>query len=290
MNELLSTLIAISVPLFAVSSMLTVGFRYTVREIIEPLRDIPGVITALLANFVLVPLLAAGILQLIRLDRPFAIGLLIVATAAGAPLVIKLTVLARDDVAFAASMLVLLLLITIIYMPLVVPRIAAEASVSAMSIARPLILTMLLPLLIAFGVKAFLPRWAEALLPYARMLTNIALYVMLVSTLLANSNEVVSVFGTGAILASFLLIGGAFAIGYLVGTFDKHEKVVLGFATAQRNFAAAIVVAVQSFTGSGVLVMTIVCSTVAMLFLPLAGLIGKYRAKSTHTQEQSVTS
>lgn len=285
MDGLLSTLIAVSVPVFAVSSMLTVGLRYTVHEVIKPLRDIPGVITALVANFVLVPLLAVGILQVIRLDRPFAIGLVIVATAAGAPLVIKLTILARDDVAFAASMLVLLLLITMIYMPLVVPRIAAEGSVSVMSIARPLMLTMLLPLMIAFVVKAFLPRWAEALLPYARMVTNIALYVMLVSTLLANFDEVVSVFGTGAILASLILISGAFGIGYLVGTFDKREKVVLGFATAQRNFAAAIVVAVQSFTDSGVLVMTIVCSTIAMLFLPLAGLMGRYRAKSIHTQE-----
>ena len=290
MNELLSILIAISVPVFAVTSMLTVGFRYTVHEVVKPLRDIPGVITALVANFVLVPLLALGILQVLRLGRPFAIGLIIVATAAGAPLVIKLTMLARDDVAFAASMLVLLLLITIIYMPLVVPRIAAEASVSAMSIARPLILTMLLPLLIAFVVKAFLPRWAEALLPYAGLITNIALYVMLVSTLLANFNEVVSVFGTGAILASFFLIGGAFAIGYLLGTFDKREKVVLGFATAQRNFAAAIVVAVQSFTDSGVLVMAIVCSTVAMLLLPFARLMGSYRAKSTQTQERTVIS
>jgi predicted Na+-dependent transporter len=42
---------------FAVTSMLSVGFSYTFRKIIEPLRNLRGVLVALLANFVLVPVL-----------------------------------------------------------------------------------------------------------------------------------------------------------------------------------------------------------------------------------------
>ena len=85
MQELLSTLLGIAIPLFAVSSMLSVGFRYTVREIVEPLRDIPGVITAIVANFLLVPLFAVEIIRFLALDEPMAIGLAIVASAAGSP-------------------------------------------------------------------------------------------------------------------------------------------------------------------------------------------------------------
>jgi BASS family bile acid:Na+ symporter len=281
MDEILSTLLSISIAVFAVSSMLSVGLRYSLREIIDPLRDIPGVITAVVANFILMPLLAIAIVRLISLETPMAIGLVIVASAAGAPFLLKLTQTAGEDVAFAASILALLILVTIIYMPLVVPLIAPNASVDAISIAMPLVLTMLVPLCVGFVVEALWPRLAQELLPYVGILSNVAMVVMVVATVLGNLEAVLGVFGTGAILAAILLIGGAFVIGYLLGTFDKREKKVLGLATAQRNFAAATVVATQSFTDPDVLVMTVVCSTIAVvLLLPLARLLGRGAAQT----------
>ena len=285
MEEGFSILVRIFVPIFAVGSMLTVGFRYSVQEIVKPLRDIPGVITAVVANFVLVPLLAVAILWLIRIETPLAIGLMVVSVAAGAPMLIRLTQIAREPVSFAASILVLLLVVTMIYMPIVIPRLASGDPISAMAIARPLLLTMLLPLCLAFVVRALSPRTAETLLPWAGKITNVALYIMVAATVMGNLDAVLGVFGKGAILSALLLIAGAFAIGYLVGTFDKREKIVLGFGTAQRNFGAAAVVAVQSFTDPNVLVMTVVCSTVAMLLLPFARLLGKRKARAAPTGE-----
>ena len=285
MEEVFSILVRIFVPIFAVGSMLTVGFRYSVQEIIKPLRDIPGVITAVVANFVLVPLLAVAILWLIRIETPLAIGLMVVSVAAGAPMLIRLTQIAREPVSFAASIMVLLLVVTMIYMPIVIPRLASGDPISARAIARPLLLTMLLPLCLAFVVRALSPRTAETLLPWAGKITNVALYIMVGATVLGNLDAVLGVFGKGAILSALLLIAGAFAIGYLVGTFDKREKIVLGFGTAQRNFGAATVVAVQSFTDPNVLVMTVVCSTVAMLLLPFARLLGKRKARAAPTGE-----
>ena len=285
MEEVFSILVRIFVPIFAVGSMLTVGFRYSVQEIVKPLRDIPGVITAVVANFVLVPLLAVAILWLIRIETPLAIGLMVVSVAAGAPMLIRLTQIAREPVSFAASIMVLLLVVTMIYMPIVIPRLASGDPISAMAIARPLLLTMLLPLCLAFVVRALSPRTAETLLPWAGKITNVALYIMVAATVMGNLDAVLGVFGKGAILSALLLIAGAFAIGYLVGTFDKREKIVLGFGTAQRNFGAATVVAVQSFTDPNVLVMTVVCSTVAMLLLPFARLLGKRKVRAAPTGE-----
>src|SRR5690348_2192352 len=112
MEAVFSILVRIFVPIFAVGSMLTVGFRYSVQEIVKPLRDIPGVITAVVANFVLVPLLAVAILWLIPIETPLAIGLIVVSVAAGAPMLIRLTQMAREPVSFAASILILLLVVT----------------------------------------------------------------------------------------------------------------------------------------------------------------------------------
>jgi BASS family bile acid:Na+ symporter len=68
--------------------------RYSVEEIVGPLRDVGAVVLALVANFVAVPIMAIGILQLVELDSAYAIGLVLVASAAGAPMIIKFTQLA----------------------------------------------------------------------------------------------------------------------------------------------------------------------------------------------------
>src|SRR3712207_403020 len=217
MANVLASLLDISTLVYAVSSMLAVGFSYTDRELIEPLRNPRLVIGALVANFVLVPLLAYAITSFLSLGEGREIGLLLVATAAGAPFVIKLTQAADGDLALAAGLLVLLVVVTIGYMPIVVPLIAPDAEVSALSVAMPLVLTMLLPLVIGLFIDAKFERWADRLQPLMNKASSIALVVLIVITLLSQFGAILNVFGTGAILAALLMIGGAFVIGYLLG-------------------------------------------------------------------------
>src|ERR1700674_4620171 len=61
------------------------GSGFTIRQIIEPLRDARLVLLALLANFVLMPLGALAPAKVLWLDNPFAVGLLVLGCAAGAP-------------------------------------------------------------------------------------------------------------------------------------------------------------------------------------------------------------
>jgi len=70
--------------LFVVSSMLAMGLSLTTTQIIAPLKNVRLVVLALLANFVLVPLLAYLIILIIPLEQSLAVGLAVLATAAGA--------------------------------------------------------------------------------------------------------------------------------------------------------------------------------------------------------------
>lgn len=267
MTEFFSDLLTIATLVFAVSSMLSVGIRYTIQEIIGPLRNVRLVIGALLANFILVPALAYGITEFISIGENREIGLLVVASAAGAPFLIKLAQLAGASVAVAAGLLVMLLLVTIVYMPIVVPWIAPDADVNALDIAQPLVLTMLLPLVLGLIVDHLTKSRADRLLPYLGILTNIALVTLLVSTVIANFDQLINVFGTGAILAAFFFIAGAFVIGYVFGITGRGTREEMGLATAQRNIAAATVVATQSIGEPDTIVMVVVTSAVAMAVL-----------------------
>lgn len=217
MTEFVSALVTASVVVFAVTSMLSVGFGHTFREVLEPLGNIRWVVRALLANFVLVPLLAVAVLEFLEPAQPLAVGLFLVAAAAGAPFLIKLAEVAASDLALSGTLLVLLLPVTIVYMPIVVPLALPEAEVSVNAIARPLVLTMLLPLASGLLVRTLVPGLAMRLRAPFGKLSSIALMVLVLATILQNLPGIASVLLTSAILAAPIVIGGAFAIGLPAG-------------------------------------------------------------------------
>ncbi len=276
MSDVLAAISSLAVQIFAISSMVSIGLRYSVEEIIGPLRNVWAVVLALVANFVAVPILAIGILQLIDLDTAYAIGLVLVASAAGAPMIVKFTQLAGGDVAFGAGLLVLLIVVSIGYMPFVVPLLAPGSAISAWAIGAPLVLTMLLPLGAGLLVKRSAPG-AGRILPLLGIVTNVSLLTLVVLTFALNLPTVAGVVGTGAIAASLLFIAGAFVIGWVFGgAFGEHLRDEMAIGTAQRNFAAALVVATQAFDAPGVLVMAVVVSLVTMAVLfPTAKLLNR---------------
>jgi bile acid:Na+ symporter, BASS family len=106
----------------------------------------------------------------------------------------------------------------------------------------------------------------------------VAVVVLLV---VVNFTDVLSVFGTGAILAGLLFIALGYAVGWALGGPAAGTRPVLGLGTAQRNIAAALVVGGQSFTNPSVVVMVVVVAIVSLLILlPLSRLLAKKAKKA----------
>ncbi|MDA8370276.1 MAG: bile acid:sodium symporter [Nocardiopsaceae bacterium] len=276
--EFLSGLLNVAVIVFSVSAMLSMGLGNELKEVLGPLRGIGRVSRALLANFVLVPLLTLAILHVVSLDRPLQTGLLLISTAAGAPFLIKLIETAGGNLGFSVSLLVLLLPVTVVYMPAVVPLLVPGTMVNAGAIAMPLFLTMLLPLAVGLFVRARRPGQARRLQPVIGATSTVALLILVLTTLVTYFPEIAGIFGTGAILSSLLVIGGAFAIGYVLGGADPDAREVLGLGTSQRNIAAATVVATQSFSDPRTVVIVVVSSLAGLaLLFPVAWMLRKRR-------------
>lgn len=282
MRAALAQTASIAIVVFAVSSMLSVGLAYRVRLILGPLREPRAVFRALVANFVLVPLLAVGIERLIPLEPPHALGLFLLAGAAGAPFLIKLTSASRNDVALSAALLVLLIPVTVAFLPFYLPLAMAHPTLRGLSYAPssplalglPLLSTLFLPILVGLAVKAVAPRWAGRLVPIGGKLATVALVVVMVSTFGANFDELIAILKTGAVPAAVLLIVGAFVVGYLLSR--RGRSAVLGLGTAQRNVAGAMVIASRDFDAPDILVMVTACALAGLLVLfPIAWLLSR---------------
>ncbi|HEY6931548.1 MAG TPA: bile acid:sodium symporter [Thermoanaerobaculia bacterium] len=267
MIELLSKLVPVAMLVFVISSMLGMGLSLTVSEILAPLRNVRMVLLALLANFVLMPLAAFGIARLLQLKEALAAGLLVLGTAAGAPFLPKLAALAKGNLAFAVGLMVLLMVLTVGYMPLVLPRLLEGVTVDAAKIARSLVLLMLLPLGVGLVAKARFAAAAARVKPWLDKTSNLSLILLIALLVIVNFDKMLDVFGTRGILAGILFIVLGFVLGYFLGGPARDTRRVLGLGTAQRNIAAALVVAGQNFSDPEVVLMVVVVAIVGLLIL-----------------------
>ena len=132
MTEIMETLATLSLLVFVIGSMASMGLSLKIKQIIEPLKDVKLVALALVANFVLVPIVAYLITLLLPLDESLEIGLILLATAAGAPFLPKLAEVAKGNMAFSVGLMVLLMVVTIIYLPIVLPLLLQGVAVNPM--------------------------------------------------------------------------------------------------------------------------------------------------------------
>jgi BASS family bile acid:Na+ symporter len=277
--DLKQAAVSIATLVFVVSSMLGMGLGLTVGQIVAPLRNVRLVVLSLLANFVLMPLAAIGCAKLLRLDEPLAIGLLLLGAAAGAPFLPMLAQVAKSNLAFAVGLMVLLMVITVGYLPVVLPLLLPGVAVNPLKIARSLVLLMLLPLAVALWVKAQSPAFAARVKPGLGKISTWSLVLVIVLLIAVNFQSVLAVFGTGGILAGLLFLAAGYGIGWLLGGPGADTKRVLGLGTSQRNIAAALVVAGQSFDDPNVVVMVVVVAIVGLLLLiPLSRFLAKRAA------------
>jgi len=265
--ELLGAIAQLSGLLFVVTSMLAMGLSLTMSQIIQPLKNVRLVVLALLANFVLVPLLAYAITRVIPLEQSMQIGLIVLATAAGAPFLPKLVQGAKGNVAFGVGLMVLLMIVTIIYLPIVLPLLIKGVEVNPWDIAQSLIVLMLIPLAIGLLIKSHSPESAAQWQPVMNKISSLAILILLVFSLGLNASNILSLIGTGGLLALLIFIIGSLMIGMLLGGGNSAERNVMGLGTAQRNVSAAIVVAAQNFSEGNTLVLILVASILFLLIL-----------------------
>ena len=267
MFEFFIRVVQITVPIFVISTMLNVGLTQKPSQIFEHIRELTFVLKMLLANFILVPLVTILVLRLMTFDPALKAGLLIFGLCAGAPFLIKLTQTAQHEMALGAATMMLLMVVTVLYVPVVLPLILTGVSVDAWAIARSLLLQLLLPIGIGMVVAEFLPNFTKAVRSWVGKLGNVALYVVLVATLIGYFPRIIEIVGTGAIFVGLVIVLAAFAIGYLLNKGRDHHEDVGALGTAQRNTAAGLVIAAQNFDDPNVLVMLTLANTLGIVML-----------------------
>jgi BASS family bile acid:Na+ symporter len=276
MDELFFEIGNYAIWIFVISSIAAMGLNLTITEVLAPWKKKWLLSISLIANFIVVPLFALLVLYFFPLDLELATGLLIVAAAAGAPSLPKAMDIIGGNVAYAVGLTMILILVTIFYMPFMLPYLIEGVHVDQSSTALYLIIFMLIPLIIAMAIRAKLPLAAQKLHPFVDRISDLSIIAVLLIYTVALFTSDFSVkagtlLGLEGIAVAILFILGSFAIGYLMGGPDLRNRQVLAFGTGFRNVSAALVVVSANFTDPQILFMVLVIAVFGIIFMMITG-------------------
>ncbi len=151
------------------------------------------------------------------LSEGLSIGLFLLGTAAGAAFLPKIAQVAKGDTAFAVVLMVLLTVVTITYIPIVLPLLISGVIINPWDIAKSIILLMLFPLAIALFIRIRYVEVTNGLRSLMTNASNLSLLVLFVAFFMVYFSDLVNVIGTTAITAAVIFLLISFLTGYSSG-------------------------------------------------------------------------
>jgi len=274
MTDALKLTLDISIALFIGGALLTAGLEVTFAQVLTPLKNRPLVSRTLLTNLLLAPLIVFAMVSLFPLERPYMIGVLLYGFAAGAPYTPRLVSVAGGDVPNSIGLTMLLTVLTILYMPIVLPFLVPGTEIGLLEIAKPLLLQMFVPLVFGLGIREISEKWAESMRKPANLVVNSSAVLFLTLALVLHHEDLIATAGTGVFTSALALTLMTFGLGYAFGPEGTKGKVTLGLITTARNIGAAATIATANFGDDPRVLITIaVCMFVVFaLAFPIAKL------------------
>jgi BASS family bile acid:Na+ symporter len=234
--------LSIVILIYAVANLGSMGLELNLQATIKSLRNARLVILVLGWSWLVAPAFAYLLTRVIPMAEPYAIGLLIFGLAPTAPALPLFIRMARADMDLAAAIMPLAMVSTVLLMPLMAPLLIRGLTVSSWALAKPLILTVLVPLVIGVAIKVYATRVAGKLFPVVKKIAGISTLLLIVFTVVIYGRQLISVLGSYAVAAQVLFILGMALVSYVFGFGLKQEQrsaMALGVCT--RNGGAMFV-------------------------------------------------
>lgn len=241
MPESFDLALKIALVIFMAGNLLDMGLRLDPRAALGGLRDTRFVIYTLLWGFVLSPALAVGVSLLIPLDRPYAIGLILMGLAPCAPFLPAIVDKAKGDLGYTAALMLLTAVGTVVVMPFALPLLVQGLSVTSWQIATPLLAIILLPLAIGMLTRHLSATGAAKVQPAVKKITGVATLATAVLLLVVYGEALLDVPGNLAVAALLLYFAVLAALSYWFAFgLDYPKRIVLSAGMTTRNLGAAI--------------------------------------------------
>ena len=242
--------------LFVVVYMLSVPLETTRGEIIKTLGDLNLTGRALLANFIVIPILGIVIARLFDLPPDIKTGFLLLAMAPGGLLALQFARISNGNRIFAVALLFVFCLLAILITPVLVLLFFYREGAGKLPFAWLILLLLLLivvPALVGRALQRLIPQHAPKV---GLWLGRLSIVIFIIAAVAAGryKTPAVKLMGTNGIVAIVLLILCAWGVGWLMGGPEIRNRKVLAISSSMRNVGVCLPIASNYFVGTEVFI------------------------------------
>jgi BASS family bile acid:Na+ symporter len=227
---------------FTVLNLFSMGLQVNIPDVLEKLKDLKFLVLVLLWGWVLGPALGYLITLIIPLAKPYSMVMLIASLAPCAPFLPPMVDKVRGDISFAGAFVPLVAIGTVIFMPIMAPILIKGLAINAMALAKPLIITVLIPLLIGAVIRTYLKSFASKIFKPVKLLAGLTTAVTVILCLVLYGKPMLNTAGSFALLSMtiFMLVIGFITYRFGFGL-KQSERSIMSLGMGTRNIAAVFV-------------------------------------------------
>jgi len=230
--------------IFTVSNLAAMGLQVKMPEVIEVLRNKKSLALIFVWGWVLGPAFGYLITLVLPLAEPYIIVILLASLAPCAPFLQQMVGKARGDMGFAGALIPLVAVGTVVLMPMMAPLLIKGLTISTWALAKPLLLTILIPLIIGAAIRHYAGTTAAKIFPAVKLLAMLSTLMTIVWCLVLYGQAMLDTAGTLALLSMTLFMVGMALITYRLGFGLKQaQRSVMALGMGTRNVAAVLAAA-----------------------------------------------
>jgi BASS family bile acid:Na+ symporter len=242
--EFLQSTFAPLVLIFTVSNLGAMGLQVNMPDVMVALRNRKAMALIFVWGWVFGPALGVLITTVLPLDEPYVITILLASLAPCAPFLQQMVVKARGEMGFTGAFIPLVVIGTVVLMPLMAPLLIKGLTVDTLALAKPLLLTILLPLVIGASLRHYAGAVATRLFPVVKRFAMLSTLLTIVWCLLLYGRSMLDTAGSMALLSMTLFMIGMALITYRFGFgMQQNQRSVMALGMGTRNIAAVLAAA-----------------------------------------------
>jgi len=229
---------------FTVANLAAMGLQVRMPEVAAALRNKKSLALIFVWGWVVGPAFGYLITRLLPLADPYVVVVLLASLAPCAPFLQQMVGRARGDMGFAGALIPLVAVGTVLLMPLMAPLLIQGVTISTWSLAKPLLLTILLPLMVGAAIRQYADTVATKIFPAVKGLALLSTALTILWCLVIYGRGMLNTAGSFALLSMTLFMVGMGLITYRFGFGMKQsQRSVMALGMGTRNVAAVLAAA-----------------------------------------------
>jgi len=230
------------------ATAMAIGLQLTVGQIAGSFARTRLMIKALLLNLAVIPLGIWLLTWILSVEPGVAIGLLLLAAAAGGPFGLTATQLARGETAFALALVSVLQVTRVVAIPFWLGVFSPFEPAEVLQLIATLVLYILLPLAVGLMLRTF---WRDHSASWSRLAQRVGsalIAVVIASAILLYRETLADLIFSGTLLLILGIQLLSLGLGYVFGGPKATGRRTVAVTAIVRSSAVALVVANQMYS------------------------------------------